>query len=743
MVSITIPGSVTSIGDYAFFMEGYRGKLSRAYFLGTNAVTFGQYIFGNAQSDFKIYYQSGKAGFSATTAGYPCEEFDSAATFPLTYDGNGNETGSAPAGATVNASGYVTVSDNTGSLVKGGYQFRGWCTSADGLTGTTYAPGSVLVMGNEPVTLYAVWDQVFTIGKSVTPGGTIAAYYNGTEIDHLLNSDYDGNTTAYVSIALTPAPGCKYIKNSLKYNDGAADYIIDNSTDENIMFDFQMPKASIVLSAEFAPAFDIDISSLTGGSITANPNPAAEGETVNLTISPDSGMILKAGTLKYNDGTDHLITGGSFVMPAADVAVSAEFEKGSSGPIGGGGGSPSSETPTVTTSTAGNVTTATVSLTGATFGGVTVASVDGDTIKTLIADTASAEKSGGKAIIGITVGAHSGESSAAVTIPYASFGSIAGGTNAALRIATGLGSITFDAAAVDGISGAATGNVTFTTSKADASALPDSVRQAVGSHPVYTFSVTSGGSTISQFGGTVTVSVPYTPAAGEDLNAIVIYYINAKGELETVANGHYDAATGTVVFTTTHFSTYAVGYNKVGFSDVSDTSWYADAVTFLAARGVTSGTTATSFSPDATLTRGQFITMLLRAYGISADANPTDNFSDAGNTYYTGYMAAAKRLGITTGVGDNRFAPEQTTTRQEMFTLLYNALKVLNQLPSGTSGKTLADFSDASDIASWAKEAMTLLVETGTVSGNAGKLSPAAATTRAEMANVLYSLLRK
>ena len=64
-----------------------------------------------------------------------------------------------------------------------------------------------------------------------------------------------------------------------------------------------------------------------------------------------------------------------------------------------------------------------------------------------------------------------------------------------------------------------------------------------------------------------------------------------------------------------------------------------------------------------------------------------------------GYLAAAKRLGISAGVGDNLFAPENAITRQEMFTLLYNGLKVIGKLPRGNSGKTLSDFSDAGDIA--------------------------------------------
>jgi hypothetical protein len=182
---------------------------------------------------------------------------------------------------------------------------------------------------------------------------------------------------------------------------------------------------------------------------------------------------------------------------------------------------------------------------------------------------------------------------------------------------------------------------------------------------------------------------------------------------------------------------------KAGFNDVSDTAWYADAVTFIAAHGITTGTSAGIFSPDMLLTRGQFMVMLLRAYGIAPVANPVDNFTDAGSTYYTGYLAAAKKFGISQGVGNNMFAPDMEITRQEMFTLLYNALKTVGKLPTTDTGKTLSDFTDASQIASWATDSISSLVKTGSIVGCGGLLNPLSATTRAEMAQVLYNLLSK
>jgi hypothetical protein len=265
----------------------------------------------------------------------------------------------------------------------------------------------------------------------------------------------------------------------------------------------------------------------------------------------------------------------------------------------------------------------------------------------------------------------------------------------------------------------------------------------VGDRPVYNFSVTSGDQTIYQFNGNVTVTIPYTPKAGEDQEAIVIYYINVKGQPEIVQNSKYDPATRTVTFKTTHFSQYAVGYNKVNFNDMSGEAWYSKAVNYVAARGITAGLGNGQYGPEVKLTRGEFLVMMMRAYGISPDANPADNFADAGSTYYTGYLAAAKRLGISGGVGNIMFAPGKEITRQEMFTLLYNALKTIGELPEGDSGKTLSGFSDAGHVASWAKDAFMLFTKSGIIGGSGNRLTPEDTTTRAQMAQVLYSLLAK
>jgi hypothetical protein len=144
------------------------------------------------------------------------------------------------------------------------------------------------------------------------------------------------------------------------------------------------------------------------------------------------------------------------------------------------------------------------------------------------------------------------------------------------------------------------------------------------------------------------------------------------------------------------------------------------------------------------MTRGQTIVMLMRAYGIEPDADPTDNYTDAGHSYYTPYLATAKRLGIASGIGANRFDPDRAITRQDMATLLYRALKLLGELPetANASGSTSASFGDEGEIASYAREAMAWFTHSGVISGSGGMLMPKAVSTRSQATQILYRLLK-
>lgn len=455
--------------------------------------------------------------------------------------------------------------------------------------------------------------------------------------------------------------------------------------------------------------------------------PAGAGGTVNVAVPPglaDGSYTLKLFSEQYNGDKET-----DYASSFSDVALTVD----STAPTVTGRGSPSSSKPTYTADIkAGNGAHTSLPITVNTGTGNAAVSV-------------GAQQGNALAVgenLTIEMPSIQGVGSYTLSMPVACLSAPNG--KGTLVFNTDTGSLTLPADMLSGIAGEGS-SVGISIGQGDKSGLNDEVKAAVDDRPVIQLGLVIDGiqTEWNNPDAPVTVSIPYTPTSEELANpdSIVIWYIDGSGNAVCVPNGCYDPVTGTVIFDVTHFSDYAVAYNNVSFSDVPAGAWYYKAVSFIAARDISTGTGGDNFSPGAKLRRGDFLVLLMKAYGITPDADLKHNFSDADDAYYTGYLAAAKRQGISSGVGGNLFAPAKEITRQEMFTLLYNALKVIGQLPQGDSDKMLSDFSDTDRIPLWAKDAMTLLTETGTIAGSGGKLNPTGTATRAEMAQVLYHLL--
>ena len=111
------------------------------------------------------------------------------------------------------------------------------------------------------------------------------------------------------------------------------------------------------------------------------------------------------------------------------------------------------------------------------------------------------------------------------------------------------------------------------------------------------------------------------------------------------------------------------------FTDVPAGSYYHDAVLWAIEQGITKGTSDTAFSPNATCTRAQIVTFLWRAGGspaVSGSAAFTDVATDA---YYAAAVAWAEKNGITGGIGGGLFGTGNTCTRAQIVTFLYRAMK--------------------------------------------------------------------
>ena len=169
--------------------------------------------------------------------------------------------------------------------------------------------------------------------------------------------------------------------------------------------------------------------------------------------------------------------------------------------------------------------------------------------------------------------------------------------------------------------------------------------------------------------------------------------------------------------------------------------WANEYVKELYEAGIVTGVTDTEFGPSLSMKRGDFVLMLYRAAGqppVSGSAGFEDVAADA---YYADAVAWAVANGITEGKGEGAFAPDDTLTRQEGFTFLYRALDVLGAGFVEGDTALLDSFADGASVAEWARSATATLITNGVVEGSESGLNPTGSLTRAEMAKMLASVV--
>lgn len=268
-------------------------------------------------------------------------------------------------------------------------------------------------------------------------------------------------------------------------------------------------------------------------------------------------------------------------------------------------------------------------------------------------------------------------------------------------------------------------------------------KAAIGTRPAYDLSLVylSGGKETpitSLNGHTISVRLPYTPAKGEQTGNLYAVYVDDAGKVEWITKSSYDASQKAVVFETGHFSIYGIGYKNPApaFTDITG-HWAADNILFVASRGLLSGTSDTTFSPNTGMTRGMFVTALGRLAGINPDSYKTGKFTDVkADAYYAPYVNWAAQTGIVEGVTAITFAPDTNINREQMAVIMANYAKKLGyDLPRTLKAVT---FADNANISSWAKDAVRAMQQAGILAGkNGNKFDPKGTATRAEVATVL------
>ena len=286
------------------------------------------------------------------------------------------------------------------------------------------------------------------------------------------------------------------------------------------------------------------------------------------------------------------------------------------------------------------------------------------------------------------------------------------------------------------------GDIILRANKVDALRSTEA-KAAIETRPVYDLSLVylSGGKETpitSLNGHTISVRLSYTPAKGEQTGNLYAVYVDDAGKVEWITRSSYDASLKAVVFETGHFSVYGVGYKNPApaFTDIHN-HWAADNILFAASRGLLSGTSDTTFSPNTGMTRGMFVTALGRLAGINPDSYKTGKFTDVkADAYYAPYVNWAAQNGIVEGVTATTFAPDTNINREQMAVIMANYAKKLGyDLPKTLQAVT---FADNAQISSWAKNAVRTMQQAGILSGkNGNKFDPKGTATRAEVATVL------
>ena len=228
-------------------------------------------------------------------------------------------------------------------------------------------------------------------------------------------------------------------------------------------------------------------------------------------------------------------------------------------------------------------------------------------------------------------------------------------------------------------------------------------------------------------GSTVTITVK--PDSGYQLDDLTVTDKNGKElKLTDKGNGKY---TFTMPASKVEINaTFVKEVETSPFSDVSTSAYYYEAVKWAQEKGITGGIGNGLFGPNQPCTRAQIVTFLWRAAG-SPEPKTMSSFADVSmDAYYAKAVAWAVENGITTGTGDGKFSPDATCTRAQSVTFLFRAI--------GKLVDSKAEFSDVLTDSYYAN-AVAWAVENGVTNGiGDGLFGPDNSCTRAQIVTFLF-----
>lgn len=205
------------------------------------------------------------------------------------------------------------------------------------------------------------------------------------------------------------------------------------------------------------------------------------------------------------------------------------------------------------------------------------------------------------------------------------------------------------------------------------------------------------------------------------------------------SGGKKDSNKNNMSIVTTNKNNNVEEYMNILFDDIDGVEWATVAIHGLADRGIINGKEPRKFAPNDSVTREEFVKILMGAMNMADAGYEKNNFTDVlDNAWYVSYVNIAYENKIVNGIGNSQFGVGSSITRQDMAVMLYNALKYKN---ADITTKTL-EFADSDKIADYAKDAVSALFGMGAVNGvSATEFDPIGTATRAQAAKVIYGVI--
>ncbi|AIQ36264.1 hypothetical protein R50345_17490 [Paenibacillus sp. FSL R5-0345] len=246
------------------------------------------------------------------------------------------------------------------------------------------------------------------------------------------------------------------------------------------------------------------------------------------------------------------------------------------------------------------------------------------------------------------------------------------------------------------------------------------------------------------FAKAITITLPFDKTKVDFNKSIVgLYWLNEQTKKWVhLDNLQVDQESGTVSGTVTHFTKFAVLVSEktvapspspdVDFVDIKG-HWAEISIRDLVKLGAINGYPDNTFKPDSKITRAEFVSIIVKAFGLQADVGKV--FGDTKTHWANEAIATAAALGVVNGYNNGNFGPDEIVTREQVATIVVRAAQLVETDMS-------MNFSDSAKVSTWARPALGAAIAEGLLEGYTdGTLKPQGSTTRAEAATIILRAL--